>query len=230
MWQFMVEAGVITVISVGVAILLAHIAIPHVSLITEKSLAIHYGQPQFWIGIFAMVTLTTLLSGTYPAFILSSFRPINTLKGKIAEHSGGISFRKGLVIVQFILALLLIVGALVIQEQVDFIKNKNLGINKDNLMVLHHDEKISAKMDALRNELLAQEAIVKVTSAGPSPIDIQASTSGVSWPGKRAEQENQELQKRSTDWQACQLFCAHFHSYFMPPIIGVGDFPGRTKD
>ncbi len=189
--QFMAEAGVVTLISVGIAILLAEILLPTVRIITDKLLYFDYSQPVFWVTTLSITVLLTLLSGIYPSLVLSAFRPINALKGSISQQKiGNFSFRKGLVSVQFILALLLIVGALGIQQQVDFIQNKNLGINKDNLMVIHQDEKIEKKYISLRNELLNKEGIAKVTSAGPSPINNRASTVDVSWAGKRPDQEN----------------------------------------
>ena len=125
------------------------------------------------------------MSGAYPAFVLSSFRPINVLKGKIQEQTRNISFRKGLVVVQFILALLLIVAALVVQEQVEYIQNKNLGLNKENLLVINQDAQVSEKYDVLKNELLAKQTIKGVTTAGPNPVNISASTGGVSWKEKQ---------------------------------------------
>lgn len=193
--QFMVEAGVITSISIGLAYFMAEMLIPQVRLITDKMLAFDLSNPVFWAGIGGIFLFTTLLSGAYPAFVLSSFRPVNALKGKATSNpsSGSISLRKSLVVVQFVLALLLIVGALVVRQQVNFIKNKNLGIAKNNLLVIHQDDKLTAQYDVLYNELLNQKGIDDATLAGPSPLNIQSSTSGVGWPEKRPDQENIEF-------------------------------------
>lgn len=191
--QFLTEATVITVISVGIAVLLAETLVPYVQLITQKLLDFDYTQPIFWGGIGTVIITTALLSGTYPAFVLSGFKPINTLKGKIREQSGNISFRKGLVIMQFVLALLLIVAALVVQQQVDYIQNKNLGLNKENLLVINQDAAVSEKYTTLRNELLASNTIKAVTTAGPNPLDNQASTGGVFWEGKTEDQGHLEF-------------------------------------
>ncbi|HMQ46881.1 MAG TPA: ABC transporter permease [Saprospiraceae bacterium] len=204
--QFMTEAGLITFIAIGLALLFAELLLPQARLMTEKQLYFQYNQPVFWMGMTGIFLFTSLLSGAYPAFVLAAFRPIQILKGKINEHSSKALFRKGLVVVQFVLALLLIVGSLVVQQQVHFIKNKNLGINKDNLIVIPKDENISEKYEVLRTELLAQEGIAKVTTAGPTPIDLQASTSGVSWPDKRADQENIEFQILWTESDFLDMF------------------------
>lgn len=191
--QFLTEAAVITLISVGIAMLLAETLLPYVQLITGKLLDFDYSQPIFWIGIGTVAVLTSLLSGIYPAFVLAAYKPINVLKGKVKEQTNNISFRKGLVIVQFVLALLLIVAALVVQQQVNYIQNKNLGLNKENLLVINQDAAVSQKYEVLKNELLAKKNIKGVTTAGPNPMDNNASTGGVFWEGKTADQGHLEF-------------------------------------
>ena len=192
--QFMVEAGAITFVSVVMATVWVQLLLPQVNLITNKTLIFSIVQPAIWQGVLAIFFITTLLSGAYPSFVMSSFRPINVLKGKNKEQRGTVSFRKTLVVLQFGLALLLIVSAIVVQQQVHFIKNKNLGIDKENLLTIHQDEKITEHYKVLRNELIQSDGIADVTVAGPSPLNMQASTSGVLWPGKRPDQENIEFQ------------------------------------
>ncbi|MEM6963824.1 MAG: ABC transporter permease [Bacteroidota bacterium] len=191
--QFMVEAGMITFISVGLGLLIAQLALSQVRLITEKMLYFDYADPMFWAGMGMVILLATILSGTYPAFVLSSFRPAEVLKGKIQSRSAGIGLRKGLVIIQFVLAILLVVGAFVIREQVHYIQNKNLGISKDNLIVMERGTAIGNNYRVLKDELLKAPGIDKVTMGPATPIDIPSSSSGVSWRGKRAEDQHQEF-------------------------------------
>lgn len=191
--QFMVEAGMITVVSVGVGILLAQLALPEVQLITEKMLQFDYAAPMFWAGIGTIVLIATLLSGTYPAFVLSSFRPLEVLKGKIQSQSGSIGLRKGLVITQFVLAILLVVGAFVIKQQVQYIQHKNLGISKDNLIVINRGSEIADSYTVLKDKLEKAPGIDKITLGPATPIEIQSSSSGVSWPGKQSIDKNQEF-------------------------------------
>ena len=191
--QFMVEAGVITFISVGLGLLLAQLALPQVQLLTEKMLQFDYTAPMFWASIGLIIVLATLLSGTYPAFVLSSFRPVEVLKGKLQSQARSIGLRKGLVIIQFVLALLLIVGAFVIKQQVQFIQDKNLGINKDNLIVIERGSEITSNFDVLRDKLLQAPGIDQITIGPTSPVDIMSSTSGVSWPGKLPEDQHLEF-------------------------------------
>lgn len=191
--QFMVEAGMITTFSVILSLLLAQLALPQVQLITEKMLQFDYSAPMFWLSIGTIILLATLLSGTYPAFVLSSFRPMEVLKGKIQNQSESIGLRKGLVIIQFVLALLLVVGAFVIKEQVQYIQHKNLGISKDNLIVVERGTEIGSNYKVLKDKLLKAPGIDKISIGPTSPTEIPSSTSGVSWPGKRPEDKNQEF-------------------------------------
>ncbi|MEL6865120.1 MAG: ABC transporter permease [Bacteroidota bacterium] len=191
--QFMVEAGMITLLSVGLGLALAQLALPQVQLITEKILQFDYAAPLFWIGISMIVLFATLLSGTYPAFVLSSFQPTEVLKKKIQPQSGSIGLRKALVIIQFVLALLLVVSAFVIKQQVQYIQHKNLGISKDNLIMIERGAEISNNYEVLKDKLLKAPGIANVTIGPSTPIDIPSSSSGVSWPGKRPEDNNQEF-------------------------------------
>ena len=149
--------------------------------------------PIFWGSIGIIILLVSLLSGTYPAFVLSSFLPTEVLKGRRETQSKSIGLRKGLVVIQFVLALLLVVGAFVIKEQVQYIQDKNLGISKDNLIVIERGAEIGRNYDVLKDKLLKSPGIDKVTIGPTSPTDIVSSTSGVSWPGKRSEDEHQHF-------------------------------------
>jgi ABC-type antimicrobial peptide transport system permease subunit len=204
--QFMIEAFVITLISVGLAILAARLLIPATSQLSAKTLSLNYGDPKLWLAVFAITLVTGLLAGSYPAFMLSSFRPIQVLKGKMIEKTGDISFRRALIVLQFMLSLLLIVSAMVVRSQIQYIQHAHLGIDKDNLLVINQDAKVAERYQVLRQELESAEAIAGVTVAGPSPHDMQASTSGVSWPRKRPDQNNLEFQILWTAHNFPQVF------------------------
>lgn len=192
--QFFTETTVITALSFLIGLLLTVMFLPLMNGLTGKLIELDFTSPQFILIICAVLLFTTLLSGAYPSFIISSFRPVEALKGGLrSESKSTTSFRKGLVVLQFALSILLIVSALVIQNQVDYINNKDLGIAKDHMVSIHQDENITNKYAALKNELLASEGIVDVTLVGPSPLQTPASTSGVNWPGKTQEEENIEF-------------------------------------
>ncbi|MBX2815255.1 MAG: ABC transporter permease [Saprospiraceae bacterium] len=191
--QFLVEALVVTMAAMILALFMAVLLQPLVFQLTGKQLAIPFSSPVFWLALGGIGLVTMLLSGAYPAFVLSGFRPEKVLKSKITSWRSNISMRKVLVVMQFILALLLIAGAFVVRKQVQFIMNTNLGVAKENILRIPRDENIASNYEALRTELTRSPAISDVTSTGPSPLSMGASTSGVDWPGKRPDQANQEF-------------------------------------
>lgn len=193
MGQFLTETTLITGISFLIAYIFTLLLLPSVNSLAEKQLALNFTEPLIWLGIFVVFVCTTLLSGFYPALVISSFRPIAALKGQGQEQKNTISLRKSLVVLQFGLTCLLIVAALTVRLQIEYINQKDLGIAKEQLVSIHQDKVLTDKYEVLRNELLASNAIEDVTLAGPSPLNMVASSSGVSWPGKTLEQGNIEF-------------------------------------
>lgn len=218
--QFITEAFLITFLSVGLAMIGTWLLSPAVSLITEKSLFIDLSSLYTWITLVGIIFMTGIMAGAYPAFVLSSFQPIQVLKGRFIEKTRDISFRRGLVILQFTLSLLLIVGALTIKAQINFIQEAHLGINKDNLLVINQDAEVVEKYEVIRRQLEGHPSITGVTLAGPSPLEMPASTSGVSWPKKRPDQENIEF---------CILWTAdNFPGVFQVPLH-AGSYYRQTE-
>ncbi|WP_190810257.1 FtsX-like permease family protein [Flagellimonas sp. S3867] len=191
--QFFMETSIITSLAFFMGLLISVLLLPSINTFTGKQLAIDITSPQLWIIIFGVFAFTTLLSGAYPSLIISSFKPIEALKGAGKEQKNTISLRKGLVVLQFSLSILLIISALVIQNQIDYVNQKDLGIAKDHIISIHQDQVITEKYQALKSELTASAGIEAVTLVGPSPLATPASSSGVSWPGKTQEQENIEF-------------------------------------
>lgn len=191
--QFFTETTLITSLSFCIAYLMTLGLLPMASSLSGKPLSMDVSQTSIWLGFLGVFIFTTLLSGAYPALVISSFKPINALKGQVKERSKTISLRKGLVVLQFGLTILLIVAAVIVRQQINYINEKDLGLSKDHIVYIHQDEKLTEKYEVLRSELLASEAITDVTLAGPSPLDMRASTSNVQWPGKTLDQGNIEF-------------------------------------
>ncbi len=191
--QFIVEASLLTFLSVVIALVLARVLVPPLELLTAKTFVIEYLNPGLWLSVLGITLFTAFLSGAYPAFVLSSFRPRQAIQTKISDTMGGVSFRKILVIVQFALSLLLIVAAVVIRSQIFYIQNKHLGLDKEHVLMIHQDAKINEKYTVLKRELEAEESITGVTVAGPNPHRMSASTGGVEWPKKRPDQSGIEI-------------------------------------
>lgn len=220
--QFLSETSIITSIAFVIAFILAMLLLPSVSSFVDKNLQIDFTKPIFWVSILSVFIFTTLLSGAYPAMVISSFKPVEALKGKSREKRSATSFRKGLVILQFGLTILLIVAAIIVKLQVNYINEKDLGITKNHIVSIHQDQKLTEKYGALRNELIASNGIEDVTLVGPSPLDVRSSSSGIVWPGKAAEQENIEFSL---------LWTAHnFPEVFNVPSVEGSYYREGSKD
>ena len=220
--QFFIETSIITSCSFLMGLLITLLLLPFVNTLTGKNLALDISQPLLWFTLLGVFVFTTLLSGAYPSFVISSFKPVAALKGLGKEQKGTTSLRKGLVVLQFSLALLLIISALVIQKQIDYVNQKDLGIAKNHIISIHQDEVLTQKYEALQNELMASEGVEDVTLVGPSPLTTPASSSGVSWPGKTQEQENVEF---------ALLWTAHnFPEAFEIPVENGAYYLEGTQD
>ncbi|MBX2873683.1 MAG: ABC transporter permease [Saprospiraceae bacterium] len=191
--QFLFESLVITTIAVAVAVLFAELCLPAVRTLVEKPLRFEYSSTGFWLTIFSVIGITAFLSGLYPAFVLSAFKPIHVLKGKLVSSFRFMNLRKLLVITQFVLALILIAGAMVIQQQISYIKNKNLGLEKENVFFISMEDKAAENYQVIKEELDKYPAVQSITAVSHNPTEVGASTTGVEWDGKRKDQRNLEF-------------------------------------
>lgn len=216
--QFMTEAALVTLISVGLGLLMAQLLLPQAELMSEKTLQFNYESPVFWASLLGMTFFTALLAGAYPSFVLSAFKPMNVLKGNnnTTARSGKINLRQVLVVAQFALALVLIVGALTVRQQIAFIQNKNLGLNKENVIVLPKEGEVYDKFEILEEKLLQADGIANVSASNSTPLEVRSSTSGIQWEGKREEQSNlnfaiNRVQQNFLDFFAMEMAQGDFY-------------------
>jgi len=181
--QFISESLLISLIAYLIAILATLIVLPYYNSLVEKNLFIDFGSPWFWIFSLIIVLITGLLAGSYPAFYLSSFKPVKVLKGKIQEGRQASLPRKILVILQFGFSILLIMGTIVIYNQIQLIKNRSLGYEQENLIAVERNEELDKNYTVLKNELLASGVVDGVTISN-SPITQINSNNFLGWPGK----------------------------------------------
>ncbi|RLD95140.1 MAG: ABC transporter permease, partial [Bacteroidetes bacterium] len=130
--QFMGESFLLCLLSYLIAMLLVEAALPSFNAFTGKEVSVDYSDARFLFGVIAILIFTGILSGSYPAFLLSSFIPARTLKGEV--KSGPVSFRRVLVILQFSIAILMIICTGMVYRQLTYIQNRNLGINTDQVI------------------------------------------------------------------------------------------------
>jgi ABC-type lipoprotein release transport system permease subunit len=182
--QFMGEAIVLTGMALGVALLAAQLLLPVFNELTGKDLRIPYAEPRFGLALVGMLLGTGLLAGSYPALFLSSLQPIRVLKGPVTAQPGGKWFRQGLVVVQFVISMLLMIGTAVVYRQLQFIQTKNLGYDRENLISVPLEGDLLSKHVALRQQLGQMPGIEAVTLMGQPPNDLGGRTWDVQWPGK----------------------------------------------
>jgi len=186
-FQFISESLLITLISYLIAIILAQLLLPVYNHLVEKELALNYTSPGFWLFSLSVIFFTGIISGSYPAFYLSSFRPVKVLKGKIMEGRRGSLPRKILVVLQFGFSILLIIGTIVIYKQIQLVKNRELGYDQENMIMVERNEELDRNYQPLKNELL-QSGIVEGVTVSNSPITQINSNNFLGWPGKPEEQ------------------------------------------
>lgn len=164
--QFLTESMVLTFIAVIVAIALLEIFLPTFNNLLNIKLSIGYFSASSWMWILGIVFLTGLIAGSYPAFYLSAFNPIQTLKKKI--KSGGIfavNLRQVLVVGQFCFAIVLIISTMVIYRQIQFIKNRPIGFDVNALVEIPQDGELKTKFEVVKSQLLKSGAVTAVSQS-----------------------------------------------------------------
>ncbi|QHV94477.1 ABC transporter permease [Spirosoma endbachense] len=169
--QFLTESLVVTAISFGLAVVLVNILLPAFNEFTNKelSLGIHSNYRIWLYTLFALV-ITGLLSGSYPSFLLSKFSPLFLLKNLRIQNRSGLSLRKGLVVFQFTISVVMMIATIVLFQQVQFMNNKNLGFDKELLLVIDiNSSKVRSDAETIKSEFRRIAAVknVSVTSRVP---------------------------------------------------------------
>jgi len=135
--QFLTESLMMNVLASGISLLIVALFLPYFNQLTERSLSLSlFGEPIFWAGLVAIFLFGAFLAGLYPAFVLSSFKPVLVLKGKFSDHGKGFLMRKILVVFQFTASVALIAGTFLVHSQVRYMRNMDLGVEIDQKMVL----------------------------------------------------------------------------------------------
>lgn len=170
-WQFLSESFMMCVLALLIALALVVVLLPYFNNLTQKT--VHFSdEPSLLFWITGLTLLTGLLAGLYPAFYLSAFKPIAVLKGKIINSFSAIALRKGLVVFQFVVSVCLIVAAIVIWKQLDYLKNQQLGFNKEQKIILPlQDGYLNSEQNytTLKNELLQNPQVKSVSSCSAYP-------------------------------------------------------------
>ena len=182
--QFISEAMLIVSIAVIISLILVVLILPTFNQLTAKEIQIPLNDSTFWLVIAGLVLVTGLISGSYPALYLSSFKPVRVLKGLPKFSNSALWFRKGLVVFQFMLSIILIIGTIVVSRQVDYIQHTNLGYDRENLVYIPLEGDLTGKYELFKNQAMQMPGIKSVTRMTDNPTQIENGTGGVQWEGK----------------------------------------------
>jgi len=182
--QFIGESLLVSFLAMCFSLLIVLSLLPTFNSLTGKELSVGFGDSSFIVLILGLIVVTGLLTGSYPALFMSSLKPIVVLKGLLKFKPGATYFRKGLVVFQFALSIVLILGMIVIYRQIDYIHNKNLGFAKEGLLYMPLEGELQKTFMTFKQELLNQPGIKSISSAQSSPLEVGSSSAGIRWPGK----------------------------------------------
>jgi putative ABC transport system permease protein len=185
MGQFMGESILISFISLSLALIVVHLTLPNFNDLTGKKIGIDYTNPFIPAGLIGVTLITGLIAGSYPAFFLSSLKTLNILKGKFSGLAGA-DVRKVLVVFQFSLSIIMIICAMVVEKQIRFMRDKNLGFDKENVFYFDTGQTLGKNFDGFRNDALQDPSIEFVARGNSNPMDVfnEIVLSDDAWPGK----------------------------------------------
>lgn len=182
--HFMLESLVIAFLGFLLAILLVQALLPFFNTITSKSIQLDIFDPLFLGGAILITLFCGLLAGIYPAIFLSSFKPLMIFRRNAGSLLTGSGLRKTLVVIQFASAVILIVGSIIIYQQINYISNKDLGFNKSQVLVINQNKNLMENTAPFKNSMLQLSAVDNIGFGGSNIYVIPITTTNVEWSGK----------------------------------------------
>ncbi|AQG81067.1 ABC transporter permease [Spirosoma montaniterrae] len=193
--QFLSESLLTSALAAGLALLIVWNVLPTFNAVFEKQLTFGLTEPAFWPLLGGIVFVTGLVSGSYPALFLSGLSPVRILRGRgpsprLRLGTGPAQFRRVLVVFQFSLSIFLIVGMLAVGRQMNYLRTKHLGLDRENVVWIQLEGNIAGfpKTETFRRELLQQPGIASAVEVAHLPINIQSTSTDLQWPGKDPNQ------------------------------------------
>ncbi|MEA5402323.1 ABC transporter permease [Arcicella sp. DC2W] len=181
--QFVGEAMLLTIFAIIISVLLVTLLLPSFNSLTGKGIVLPINEISFWGLLIGLTFITGIIAGSYPAFFLSSLNPIKVLKGTLKFDSASTWLRQGLVVFQFSLSIILVIGMIVIYRQIDYIQHKNLGFNRENLLYFPVEGNLNKKYNILKEEISHLSSIKYMSHMTATPAGIGDGTEAISWPG-----------------------------------------------
>jgi putative ABC transport system permease protein len=183
--QFYTESVLVAACAFALSLVLSELTLPFFNMIAGKQMTILWNNPLFWLTGLGFTLITGIIAGSYPAIYLSSFQPVKVLKGVLRPGNDTITPRKALVVVQFAVSVILIIGTIVVYRQVQFARNRPAGYDSNGLIVLRpYSEDFHQHFAAMRNDLLQSGAVTAISESGNSIAKGSRSVGGLQWKDK----------------------------------------------
>ncbi|MEB8328370.1 ABC transporter permease [Flavobacteriaceae bacterium KMM 6897] len=188
--QFLVESGLISLLSLVLALLMAMIALPFFNTLAAKDISIPFLNPFFWLILLGSVLLLGLFAGSYPAFFMSRFMPVKVLKGGGQSSVGGGGIRNALVVFQFAISVFLIISTLVVYQQLKYIQGKDLGFSKDQVLIVNDVYTAGSKVTSFKEQVKQLGFVKNATLSSYFPTTSNRSDTTFSPEEGLSDQEN----------------------------------------
>jgi len=214
--QFIGESVLLSFLAAIFAIVIVLLSLPAFNELTKKQLYIPFGSIWFWLCALAFIFFTGLLAGSYPAFFLSSFQPVKVLKGTFKAANALVTPRKVLVVLQFTFAIILIICTIIVKQQIDYARNRDIGYDRGSLAYHFMTGDIEKKYDLIKQDLLSSGAAIAVCKTSSPLTESYSDTWGFQWEGKDPGDK--------TDFN---YFCADQH---LTKTTGIQILQGRDFD
>lgn len=183
--QFVVETALLFIVAAIFSLGIIYTVLPYFNQFSGKEISLQLSNRTVWLCIGGALLGTLAASSIYPAMLLSSFKPLASLKGKVSANISKVAFRRVLVVVQFAISIMLIVGTIVVGKQLSYIRQRNIGYDRENVFSFGLRPDMQNHYGAIKNELLKNSGIVAVTRAGRDIINNGGSSTGNNdWDGK----------------------------------------------
>jgi putative ABC transport system permease protein len=184
--QFLTESFLLTLCATALALLLSELALPAFNDLTQSHIRVPLDNPVFWLILLGSTVVTAFVAGSKPAFYLSSFQPVQVLKGQVTTGRKGSLSRQILVVTQFTCSIALIISTIIIYQQIQYARNRPSGYDISRLMMTWMNDELDHNYTALKNEMIAKGIAVGVTKATSPATDVYWHSGVNKWPGMRA--------------------------------------------
>lgn len=184
--QFIGEAICMSLLAAVAALIIMSLALPAFNTLVQKNLSVGFDKPTHLLGLLSIIGICGFVAGSYPSLYLSSFNPVSVLKGIKLKAGSAVFIRKGLVVLQFTVSIVLIISTIVIYQQIQHVKKRNLGFDKENLIEMNMQGDMTSHYTVIKNDLLNTGFIENVALSDHTTIYNGNNTDEITWEGKPA--------------------------------------------